>query len=89
MKTNNGVVTMTGTATDSTARDAAEELARNISGVRSVNDQMPTSSSEAASLSTKARHATHATAEAITDTTITAKLKTRYIADGKAKGGQR
>jgi hyperosmotically inducible protein len=86
MKTNNGVVTMTGTTTDSTAKDAAEELARNVSGVRSVNDQMTSSSSEAASLRTKAKHATHATAEAITDTTITAKLKTRYATDGKAKG---
>jgi len=83
--TNNGVVTLSGSAPNSTAKDAAESLASNISGVRSVNNQIdaPSATSE---IGAKTRHATHATAAAIEDTAITADLKTKFAADGKTKG---
>jgi len=83
--TNNGVVTLTGSAPSSTAKDAAESLASNVSGVRSVNNQIdaPSATSE---LGSKAKHATHETASAVEDTAVTADLKTKYAADSKTKG---
>jgi hyperosmotically inducible periplasmic protein len=85
VETNNGVVTLTGTAATATAKEAAETLAQNVSGVRRVNNQLsaPSAVSEVGS---KARHATHETAAAIADTAITADLKTKYVADSKTKG---
>jgi hyperosmotically inducible protein len=83
--TNNGVVTLSGSAPNSTAKDAAESLASNISGVRSVNNQIDAPSA-ASEMGAKTRHATHATAAAIEDTAITADLKTKFAADGKTKG---
>jgi hyperosmotically inducible protein len=85
VETNNGVVTLTGTAASSTAKEAAETLAENVSGVHRVNNQIeaPSAVSEVGS---KARHATHQTAAAIADTAITADLKTKYTADSKTKG---
>jgi len=83
--TNNGVVTLTGSAPSSTAKAAAESLASNVSGVRSVNNQIeaPSATSE---LGSKAKHATHRTASAIEDTAVTADLKTKLAADSKTKG---
>ena len=83
--TNNGVVTLTGSAPNSTAKDAAESLASNVSGVRSVNNQIdaPSTTSE---LGSKAKHATHETATAVEDTAVTADLKTKFAADGRTKG---
>lgn len=83
--TNNGVVTLTGSALNSTAKNAAESLASNVSGVRSVNNQIeaPSATSE---LGSKAEHASHETAAAVEDTAITADLKTKFAADGKTKG---
>jgi len=83
--TNNGVVTLTGSAPNSTAKDAAESLASNVSGVRSVNNQIdaPSTTSE---LGSKANHATHETATAVEDTAVTADLKTKFAADGRTKG---
>jgi hyperosmotically inducible protein len=85
VETNNGVVTLTGTAASSTAKSAAETLAQNVTGVRSVNDQL-SAPSVATEVGSKAKHATHATAEAVEDTAITADLKTKYAADSKTKG---
>jgi len=85
VETNNGVVTLTGTAASSTAKEAAEALAQNVTGVRSVNDQL-SAPSVASEVGTKARHATHETAAAVEDTAITADLKTKYAADSKTKG---
>jgi hyperosmotically inducible protein len=85
VETNNGVVTLTGSAASSTAKAAAETLAQNVTGVRSVNDQL-SAPSVASEVGSKAKHATHATAEAVEDTAITADLKTKYAADSKTKG---
>jgi hyperosmotically inducible protein len=83
--TNNGVVTLTGSAPSSTSREAADNLASNVAGVRSVNDQIeaPSATSE---LGSKAKHAAHHTAEAIEDTAITADLKAKLATDSRTKG---
>jgi hyperosmotically inducible protein len=85
VETNNGVVTLTGSANSGTAKDAAEELARNVSGVHSVNNELaaPNATSE---VGATVKHAAHATAEAVTDTTITTKLKTKFDTDSQTKG---
>src|SRR5665213_1356059 len=80
VETNNGVVTLTGTAASSTAKEAAERLAENVSGVHRVNNLLsaPAAVSCVACL---AFDPTSLTAAAITDTAITADLKTKYAAD--------
>jgi hyperosmotically inducible protein len=83
--TNNAVVTLTGSAANSTAKEAAESLASNVSGVRSVNNQIEAPSA-ASELGAKAKHVTHATASAVQDTAITADLKTKYATDSKTRG---
>jgi hyperosmotically inducible periplasmic protein len=85
VETNNGVVTLTGSATTASAKRAAEELAENVSGVHSVNNQVeaPSATSEVGS---SVKSAAKKTARAVSDTTITAKLKTKYGADSRLKG---
>jgi hyperosmotically inducible periplasmic protein len=85
VKTNNGVVTLTGTAASSSAKEAAETLASNVSGVRSVNNQIvgPSASSE---LGSKAQHAANKTSAAIEDTAVTADIKAKYATDSKTRG---
>jgi len=85
VQTDNGVVTLTGSANSGSAKDAAEELARNVSGVHSVNNELaaPNATSE---VGATVKHAAHATAEAVTDTTITTKLKTKFDTDSQTKG---
>jgi hyperosmotically inducible protein len=85
VETNNGVVTLTGAASSSSAKEAAESLASNVSGVKTVNDQL-TAPSAASELGSKAKHAGEKTASAVEDTAITADLKTKFAADGKTKG---
>jgi hyperosmotically inducible protein len=83
--TNNGVVTLTGSAATSGAKEAAENLAANVSGVHTVNNQL-TAPSATSELGSKARHATEKTASAVEDTAITTDLKTKFAADSKTKG---
>lgn len=83
--TNNGVVTLTGTAASATAKKAAETLASNVSGVHSVNDQV-SAPSAASEVGNKARQMSHQTATAVEDTAITTDLKAKFATDGKTKG---
>jgi hyperosmotically inducible protein len=85
VKTNNAVVTLTGSAASSGAKEAAESLAANVSGVRTVNNQL-TAPSATSELGSKTRHATEKTASAVEDTAITADLKAKFAADSKTKG---
>jgi hyperosmotically inducible periplasmic protein len=87
VKTNNGVVTLTGSANSSTAKEAAEALASNVSGVHSVNN-LVSAPSAASEIGAKAKHVTHQTASAVEDTAITADLKTKFAADSKTKGAE-
>lgn len=85
VETLHGVVTLNGSATSSRARDAAEDLAKDVAGVQSVNDQI-TAPAMTSEIATKAKQAARETAEAVSDTVITAKLKTKYATDSQVKG---
>ena len=79
--TTNGVVTLTGTAVSSTSKSAAEELAQNVNGVRSVDDQVATPASGSTS------HRAVADAERVgSDSWITTKVKSEITADSISKG---
>jgi len=79
--TTNGVVTLTGTAASSDSKDAAEEIAQNVSGVRSVDDQISTPSSASGA------HKVIAKTERVgSDTWITTKVKSQILADSVSKG---
>jgi hyperosmotically inducible protein len=85
VQTDNGVVTLTGSANSGTAKDAAEELARNVSGVHSVNNEL-TAPNAANEVGATVKHAAHRTAEVVSDTTITTKLKAKFDTDSQTKG---
>ena len=85
VQTDNGVVTLTGSANSGSAKDAAEELARNVSGVHSVNNEL-TAPNAANEVGATVRHAAHRTAEVVSDTTITTKLKAKFDTDSQTKG---
>jgi len=79
--TTNGVVTLTGSATSSDSKNAAEELAQSVNGVRSVDDQVLTPASGSTA------HKTVATAERVgSDSWITTKVKSEITADSLSKG---
>jgi hyperosmotically inducible protein len=79
--TTNGVVTLTGSATSSDAKDAAEELAKNVNGVRSVDDQIATPGSGSTT------HRAVADTERVgSDSWITTKVKSEILADSVSKG---
>lgn len=82
VETNNGVVTLTGTAPSGDAKSAAEDLARNVETVRGVDNKIdaPTAMS---TLEKKVETAADATGEAVTDTVITTKVKAAF-ADSNA-----
>lgn len=79
--TTNGVVTLTGSATGSDAKDAAEELAKGVDGVKSVDDELTTASS------TGSVHKAVAKTERVgSDSWITTKVKSEIMADSISKG---
>jgi hyperosmotically inducible protein len=79
--TTNGVVTLTGTAASSDSKDAAEDLAKGVSGVRSVDDQVSTPESG------NAAHKAVAETERVgSDSWITTKVKSELMADSISKG---
>jgi hyperosmotically inducible protein len=79
--TTNGVVTLTGSATSSASKDAAEELAHGVDGVKSVDDEVMTPSSSGAA------HRAVAKAERVgSDSWITTKVKSEIMADSVSKG---
>jgi hyperosmotically inducible protein len=83
--TNNGVVALTGSAPSSDAKSAAEQLAKTVDGVASVDDEIasPSLADEAA---TKTKHAAHATGKVASDSWITTKVKSALLADSVTKG---
>jgi hyperosmotically inducible protein len=79
--TTNGVVTLTGSATGSASKSAAEDLAKNVDGVKSVDDELTTSSSNGS------MHRAVAKSErAGSDSWITTKVKSEIMADSISKG---
>ena len=81
VRTTNGVVTLTGTATGADSKVAAEELAKNVNGVKSVDDEL-TSASSSGSM----HRALAKSDRAGSDSWITTKVKSEILADSVSKG---
>lgn len=75
--TTNGVVTLDGTASDSKAKSLAESKAKSIDGVKSVDNNLTTPDSSKSVEKTK---------EVVSDSWITAKVKSDILADSMSKG---
>jgi hyperosmotically inducible protein len=82
--TTNAVVTLTGKATSSDAKDAAERLTKEVDGVKDVDDELKTPSDSSASANAKAagKDAKHE----VSDSWITTKVKSELLADSLTKG---
>src|ERR1700689_2583562 len=79
--TTNGVVTLTGSALGADSKSAAEELAKEVNGVKSVDDEVVTSASQGSA------HKAMATTERVgSDSWITTKVKSEIMADSVSKG---
>ena len=83
--TTNGVVTLTGSASDSDAKSAAEKLASSVEGVKSVDDDLQTSS-PTTTVGAKVDKAAHKTKRVASDSWITTKVKSELMADSVSKG---
>jgi hyperosmotically inducible protein len=79
--TTNGVVTLTGSASSAASKDAAEQLAKGVDGVTSVDDELVTPSSSGA-----AHRAMAKTERVGSDSWITTKVKSEIMADSVSKG---
>jgi len=77
VETNNGVVTLSGSAPSGDAKSAAEELARNVETVRGVDNKIdaPTAMS---TVESKVEAAADTAGEAVSDTVITTKVKAAF-----------
>src|ERR1700676_3707775 len=79
--TTNGVVTLTGTAAGAGSKAAAEALAKNVNGVKSVDYELTTSASNGSV------HKAMAKTERVgSDSWITTKVKSEIMADSLSKG---
>jgi hyperosmotically inducible protein len=79
--TTNGVVTLTGSAPNAGSKSAAEELAGDVSGVKSVDDQLATPATQGS-----AHKAVAKTERVGSDSWITTKVKSEIMADSVSKG---
>lgn len=75
--TTNGVVTLKGSASNSDAKDLAEEKAKTVAGVKSVDNELRTPDSS---------NAMHKTKRVVSDSWITTKVKSELLADSLTKG---
>ena len=79
--TTNGVVTLTGSAVNADSKSAAEELAKDVNGVKSVDDELTTPASQGSA------HKAMAKTERVgSDSWITTKVKSEIMADSVSKG---
>lgn len=79
--TSNGIVTLTGTAPDSDAKGAADELAKNVEGVSSVDDEV-----RSATQNGTVHHAIAKSERVGSDSWITTKVKSEILSDSVNKG---
>jgi hyperosmotically inducible periplasmic protein len=79
--TTNGVVTLTGAATGPISKGAAEELAKGVDGVKSVDDELTTPASSGSVHRSVAR-----TERVGSDSWITTKVKSEILGDSVSKG---
>jgi hyperosmotically inducible periplasmic protein len=82
--TTNGVVTLGGTAPDKDAASTAEQAAKSVSGVKSVDNEVKVPSSGAAG---ELGNAAHETGRAVSDGWITTKIKTQLKTDHSVQRG--
>ena len=85
VETNVGKVTLTGTAQSAKAKEAAERLALNTPGVVAVSNQLVVSSA-APTLTDKAKSSTAQASREISDSWITAKVKSTLLYSSNVKG---
>jgi hyperosmotically inducible periplasmic protein len=90
VETTNGMVTLTGSVSDTAARSAAETAARSFAGVTNVNNRLnvpsPTMAAAVKSTGEAARTTGDAASQAVSDTWITTKIKSVLLADSDANG---
>jgi len=84
VETNNGVVTLSGSAPTADARSAAEELARNVAEVQGIDNKIAAPGA-IDDMSAKAEGAADKLGETVTDATITTKVKAQFAADDQVK----
>jgi len=77
----NGVVTLRGSAPSADSKAAAEELARNVDGVKSIDDELTTAASNGPMHKAVAK-----TEREGSDSWITTKVKSEILADSISKG---
>ena len=86
----NGVVTLTGSAASAKAKKTAAQLARNVEGVKSVDNDIEMAAVEAPSsedkVEAKTKHAANKTERVVKDSWITTKVKSALLADDVTKG---
>jgi hyperosmotically inducible periplasmic protein len=79
--TTNGVVTLTGSAASAASKDAAEQIARGVDGVRSIDDEVMTPAGNGS-----AHRAVAKTERVGSDSWITTKVKSEILTDSVSKG---
>jgi len=84
VNTTNGVVTLTGSASSSDAKEHAEDVAQAVKGVKSVSNELKTPSSSKLGAETKS--AAHEAKTGVSDSWITTKVKSSLLADSVTKG---
>tara|TARA_Y100000782_G_scaffold25591_1_gene28238 strand:- start:131 stop:961 length:831 start_codon:yes stop_codon:yes gene_type:complete len=82
--TNNGVVTLTGTAQSDEAKDLAGMLAKDTDGVHRVDNEIRVNGE--ATAAAKAQNAADDAGEAISDAWITSKVKSSYLLSSNLSG---
>ena len=82
--TTNAVVTLTGKASSSDAKEEAGDLAKQVDGVKDVDNELKTPSSTETGAKTKA--VASDVKHAVSDTWITTKVKSELMADSLTKG---
>lgn len=82
--TTNGVVTLTGSASNSDAKGLAEDMTKSVEGVKSVDNTLKTPAGSEASA--KTHKAMEKTKRVVADSWITTKVKSEILADSLTKG---
>jgi hyperosmotically inducible protein len=84
--TSNGVVTLAGTVRNADSRSVAVELAKDVQGVKSVDGQELSVTWAAVTASPAGHKLAKSSKRAISDSVITAKVKSELLADSVSKG---
>jgi hyperosmotically inducible protein len=86
VSTTDGAVTLTGTVENAESKSAAVELAKGVQGVKSVDSNALSIPSAAVTASPGTQHLAQATPKPVSDSWITAKVKSELLTDSVGKG---